>query len=701
MINRLKNRLQRFEPAAIAFLAIPALLYIPVLYYSLDSVYTPFAVIDDSLEWVRLRIFDMFYEWLSAEFLGYDWDDLRYRPFWEFYTAVTWKVFGPVPWLHHLTRWATHFGAVAAFAAAFLCFQRRNRDGDVDSAPSRRVIRLLPLTALVYLWLFFPNQPAARLSAPEVQTVLFIALCAWMIALTLLRQGKPQTRRSTLLIYAVFCLSFCGIAWSKETNVAPALWLLISYYALIAIEAMRRQRGAARASAISALKAVSVWKALGGLPLIAVFLHTLVKVYVISQEGGYGTAPLTPDLLIGNAAWIADGLFQANTSLIIAVGFALLSAALLLSTAVNIAKRRFSAELIFTLFLLGLFASLYLIVCTSWAQALRYWYILIPVFTTLLAFSIKRIMEFAAAHWQPKRADGFIFARIPPLPTQNLAACALTAFIAFFVCCNYYNFLYQTALQNMLRHNEANFISEMTRLLDQDRYIQVLDRYDGHIYEPLYFNEFLAWFYGKEYNVRTEPSQEAGRPRYIAKRFKIVDHLPGFEESYRPLAYAYRIADILQQGSPYSVRDAGKGIILWQIYDSEFNRIWWNGETLDVRQLVADAGSPIIRSAFEVYLNARWLIYITERCNAADIDDTFFLGVFPVDNADLPEMRRQYGFDNLYFNFADYGFNGGERCFAIRRLPEYPIDRIHTGQYIVADDGFHHTWEGDVVLSGE
>ena len=697
MNNRLKSRVQRLNPVATAFVAVPVLLYLPVLYYSLN---TPFALVDDYRTWVFIRIFDgfdIFYDWLSTEFLGYDWYDLRYRPFWEFYSAATWKVFGPVPWLHHLARWATHFGAVAAFAAAFLCFHPRNRDGNGNSAASRRLIRLLPLTALIYLWIFFPNQPAARLSPQEVQTVFFLALCVWMTALTLLLHGKPQSRRSTLLIYAAFCLGFCGLIWTKEPNIAPALWLLISYYALIAIEAMRRQAGS-RIGAVRALKAVSVWKALGGLPLIAVFLHTLVKVYVISQEADYGTAPLTQELLIDNALWIAQGLLQARTSLIIAAALALLSAALPLFVALNIAKRRFSAELVFTLFLLGLFASLYLVLCASWEQALRYWYILIPVFTTLLAFSIKSILECAAQ---------FNLNRIP-IPPRNLAAYALTAFIAFFVCCNYYNFLHQTTLQNISRHNEANLIAEMTRLLDHKRYVYILNgdrkenEYNEYLFSLiLYPHEFLPRFYGKQYTVHTEPPQEAGQPHYIVKHFKTVDSLPEIEEDYRPLTYAYRVADLLQAGSPYNKRDAGAGIALWQIYDHEFNRIWWNGDALDVQRLIADAGSPIIRSDFDVYLNNRWLIYANNQCAAVNLDNIFFLGVFSVDNADLSEERKPYGFDNLYFDFADHGFNDGEKCFALRRLPKYPINRIHTGQYIVTDDGFHHTWEGEVVLSGE
>ena len=714
MNNRLKSCVQRIDPAGIAFAAIPALLYLPVLHYSLN---TPFSLIDDYVEWVRLRIFDHFNHWLYIEFhtfgrshhwldielLGRHWQNPRYRPFWELYIGASWKVFGPTPWPHYLARWMTHFCSVFAFAAAFLCFQRRNGGG--GSPTSSRIIRMLPPIALVYLWIFFPNQPAARLAMHELHDVFFLGLCVWMTALALLRQGKPQSRRSTLLIYAAFCLGFCGLIWSKEPNIAPALWLLISYYALLTIEALRRQAGS-RISVIRALKSISVWKALGGLPLIAVFLHTLVKAHYVYQEGGYGTGTITPKLLADNAVWIAEGLFQVHTSLIITAGLAFLSAALLLFVAVNIAKRRFSAEIVFTLFMLGLFASLYLVLCASWAQILRYWYILIPVFTTLLAFSIKFILEFATAQWRPKRAAGFNFARIPPLPTRNLAAYALTAFIAFFVCCNYYNFLYQTIVQHIARHNDAKILAETTRLLDQDQYIQVLDAEYPNGYELItYFNEFLPWFYGKEYDLRAQPPQEASRTYYTIRLIKggqpdIVSRLPEAEKNYRALAYAYRMADFLQMGRPHRSRDSGD-MLIWQIYDDKGDWIWQNGETLDIRQLVADAGSPIIRADFDVYLNNRRLIYINDSCNANVLANAFFLAAFPVDAADLPEARRPHGFDNLDFDFADYGFSGGAICFAMRDIPEYPIKRIHTGQFIITEDGFRHAWEAEAVLSDD
>ena len=693
MNNRLKSGVQRLDPAAVAFAAVPALLYIPALYYSLT---TPFSLVDDYVLWKYLHIFDGLHtlsDALGAK--GYEvWGDVRYKPAWDFYIGATWKIFGPTPWLHHLARWAMNFGAVAAFAAALLCFQRRNgRNEDGDSAPPNRIIRLLPLAALVYFWIFFPNQPAATLGPQEVQTVFFLSICVWMAALTLTRQDKPQTRRDALLIYAALCVGFCGLAWSKETNLIAELWLLISYYALPMIAALRCQPGPP-ITALGALKSIGVWRALGGLPLIAVFLHTLVIVYLIAPVEGYGRAPLTAELLISNAAWLAETLLQIKTSLIITAGLALLSAALLLFVAVNIAKKRFSDELIFTLFLLGIFASLYLALCTSWTQALRYSYILIPAFTALLAFSTKFILEFTARFNLNDRP-------------RNLTAFTLTAFIAFFVCCNYYNFLYQTAAQRIARHNDANVLAEITRLLDQGQYVQVSDARYVHAKELItYFHDFLPLFYGRNYDVHTQPPQESGRPHHIVRHtkvenFRTPNRLPDVEQSYRPLAYAYRLADLLQTDGAYRIWDSGTNISLWQIYDGEFNRIWWNGEALDIRQLVADAGNPIIRSHFDIYLNDRWLIYINDRCGASALDDTFFLAAFPVKDSDLPKTRKPHGFANLDFYFADYGFSGGERCLIVRQLPEYPIKRIHAGQFIITEDGIHHTWEGEAVLSDE
>ena len=103
------------------------------------------------------------------------------------------------------------------------------------------------------------------------------------------------------------------------------------------------------------------------------------------------------------------------------------------------------------------------------------------------------------------------------------------------------------------------------------------------------------------------------------------------------------------------------------------------------------AVNPPIRSTFDVYPSENMLIYVKEPC-AEDVQETFFLHVDPVDASDLPEHRKQYGFDNLGFRFNDQGFRSAERCVARQKLPDYPITRIHTGQY--NDKG--RLWEVEV-----
>ena len=93
------------------------------------------------------------------------------------------------------------------------------------------------------------------------------------------------------------------------------------------------------------------------------------------------------------------------------------------------------------------------------------------------------------------------------------------------------------------------------------------------------------------------------------------------------------------------------------------------------------SGEPIIRSQFDVYLSENRLIYVKEPCVRADTEHKFFLHVSPLDPADLPSERREYGFDNLDFDFGSYGILIDDRCAAVRSLPNYDIVKVATGQF--------------------
>ena len=121
------------------------------------------------------------------------------------------------------------------------------------------------------------------------------------------------------------------------------------------------------------------------------------------------------------------------------------------------------------------------------------------------------------------------------------------------------------------------------------------------------------------------------------------------------------------------------------------------GVTDIVRDLRRKDMQPVISSNWDVYLRDRALIYAKARCTADDRDARFFLHVNPVDVSDLPEERKEYGFDNLDFNFSDRGGESGGECFAVVELPAHEIASISTGQYTAEE----RVWGEKINVGGE
>ena len=98
---------------------------------------------------------------------------------------------------------------------------------------------------------------------------------------------------------------------------------------------------------------------------------------------------------------------------------------------------------------------------------------------------------------------------------------------------------------------------------------------------------------------------------------------------------------------------------------------------------------PAARSEFDLYIDEGKLYYVKEPCGSDDVRVGFFLHVVPADLDDLPDARREYGFDNLDFGFDVRGVHFDGKCMAIVGLPRYAIARITTGQF----DGVDRIWE--------
>lgn len=100
-------------------------------------------------------------------------------------------------------------------------------------------------------------------------------------------------------------------------------------------------------------------------------------------------------------------------------------------------------------------------------------------------------------------------------------------------------------------------------------------------------------------------------------------------------------------------------------------------------------------SPFNIYSSEGQLYYIKEDCVAADIEDNFFLHIYPAQVEDLPSQRRQYGFENRDFPFSAHQERLNDICIASVPLPGYPIALIRTGQYI--SDGMR-VWEAEFAM---
>ena len=111
-----------------------------------------------------------------------------------------------------------------------------------------------------------------------------------------------------------------------------------------------------------------------------------------------------------------------------------------------------------------------------------------------------------------------------------------------------------------------------------------------------------------------------------------------------------------------------------------------------VQQLIEQAGEPVVRADWDVYRTGRKLTYLKNPCASADTQAEFILHAIPVDPADLPALRRPYGFDLLGFYFhIRGGIRLDDQCVVTASLPDYDISRIRVGQWIA--DGNRTLWE--------
>ena len=122
--------------------------------------------------------------------------------------------------------------------------------------------------------------------------------------------------------------------------------------------------------------------------------------------------------------------------------------------------------------------------------------------------------------------------------------------------------------------------------------------------------------------------------------------------------------------------------------------LYWAVRYANLSAFSAFPGTPrlLMSSDFDVYYRERAVFYIKENCTNDDTRPKFFLHLIPVDKDALSDDRKQYGFDNFDFSFDKHGTLSDGQCGAVRKVPDYGIATIRTGQFIPGKG--HSIWEG-------
>ena len=101
------------------------------------------------------------------------------------------------------------------------------------------------------------------------------------------------------------------------------------------------------------------------------------------------------------------------------------------------------------------------------------------------------------------------------------------------------------------------------------------------------------------------------------------------------------------------------------------------------------------RSAYDVYLADGELAYLNDACDPLETEQPFHLNVYPERADDLPEERRERGFERFHFEFLTHGAFVDGGCAAFFPLPDYPVAAIRTGQ---RDDEGGSLWRAEFLL---
>ena len=210
----------------------------------------------------------------------------------------------------------------------------------------------------------------------------------------------------------------------------------------------------------------------------------------------------------------------------------------------------------------------------------------------------------------------------------------------------------------------------------------------AYVREPCAEDDVSARFFLNIYPRRADDLPEEWRTRgyeHEHRRFDFRDRgalLPGACVALFPLP-DYPIA-----GFRTGQRVDG-GVDLWRASFSS------DPERYRAVHREAALSEPLARGVFDVHLADGALVYVKDPCEQTDTEARFFLHVVPERVSDLPDDRREYGFNGLDFDFFLNGAWFDAQCAARVPLPDYLIVSARTGQHI---SGEREIWSVELAV---
>ena len=228
--------------------------------------------------------------------------------------------------------------------------------------------------------------------------------------------------------------------------------------------------------------------------------------------------------------------------------------------------------------------------------------------------------------------------------------------------------------------------------------------------EPIIRSDFDAYISDRSLiYTKRQCSQEDTAARFFASVFPVdANNLPAYarENGYYIIDFAFDEygaidedgmcwAEVDLPGYPIAEIHTGQ----YAVVEDGYHYLWEGnahpiglGMDADFENL-ADR-EPIIRSDFDAHIIGDSLIYAKAQCGDGDIEANFFVSAFPLYSDDMSARVGEDGYEALDFEFGRYGAIADGGCWTKIALPDYPIGKIHTGQYAVVEDGYEYLWEG-------